>query len=277
MRTVHEPEPLRGAAGDGPAPSTAKGKGAKIKLTNGSAKTAPLPTDTGPTVDEDGNPVDPSPQNDNITYVPAHHPITGQPGFMIHYPPDINFSAWESSITADQLMRLLRRQVHWATTESTELNREVQELEAQKKEEWLLKEMLLEGLMEAELAESDREQLLRDVDTRVREVMERDAQPAQKLKWTKASPKWRQSPLHLPPSIETPDKSMAQASPSPPPTGVSGGGFDGELNPYDNYLEAQMAAYEERERLKNTPAQAAREQRAAEADAVGALMGMSGK
>jgi hypothetical protein len=282
MRTVHEPEFVK-IGTEVTTITTGKGKAAKIKLTNGNSKP---PADTGPTHDEDGNEVDPSPPNDNITYIPAHHPITGQPGFMIHYPPDVHFSAWESSIPADQLMRLLRRQVHWAQQESEELKREIEMLEQQKKEEWTLKEILLEGAMEAELAQADRDNVFQEVDARVREAMEKDVQPAKRLHWTGGAPPWRSRPVPLRTMTsgdgdedDASDRPHAQESPSPPPTGMSGG-FDGEADPYDNYLAGRMAEYEERERLRsmqNTPAKATQEQKAAEADAVGALVGMSGK
>lgn len=282
MRTVHEPEPVKGAAGQNNEPtSSGKKGGLKIKLANGSGSTKveKTPADMGPTHDEDGNEVEPSPQNDNIQYMPAHHPITGQPGFMIHYPPDIHFTAWESSIAADQLMRLLRRQLHWATKESDDLKKEIADLERQKREEWTLKEILLEGAMEAELATADQKNLLAAVDERVHDAMIQDTRPSKEMQWTRGEPDWRR-PRIAPyrdedVDMSTPERAVARHSPSPPPTGVSGG-FDGEADPYDNYLAGRMAEYEERERLRsmqNTPAKAA--QQAAEADAVGALMGLS--
>ncbi|KAK4507176.1 hypothetical protein PRZ48_000910 [Zasmidium cellare] len=281
MRTVHEPEPAKGGPASVNEPTPSGKKSLKIKLTNGSGAKAPsTPQDMGPTHDEDGNEVDPSPVNDNITYIPAHHPITGQPGFMIHYPPDIHFTAWESSITADQLMRLLRRQVHWAQQEGDTLRQEIEQMEAQRREEWTLKEILLEGLLEADLAQAEKDQLLRNVDGRVREAMQRDVEPAKKLEWTGGEPAWRrekQGGDEM--DVDTP-AGTRRNSPSPPPTGVSGGGgFDGDADPYDNYLATRMAEYEERERLRsmqNTPAKAAQEQQAAEQDAVGALMGLKG-
>ncbi|KAF2214861.1 hypothetical protein CERZMDRAFT_95246 [Cercospora zeae-maydis SCOH1-5] len=262
MRTVHEPEPARGNAADPAASTTGKGKGPKAK-SNGSTKGQHV-QDMGPTLDEDGNLVDPSPANDNITYIPAHHPITGQPGFMIHYPPDIHFTAWESSISADQLMRLLRRQVHWAETAREELKKQVDELEQQKREEWELKEILLEGVMEASLAQAEQEQILRNVDDRVRDAMVQDVESAKNFSWTKGEPQWRTKPAALKrggPSSETPENLHANRTPSPPPTGMSGG-FDGDDDPYDNYLAGQMAEYEKRERIRsmqNTPANAAPE------------------
>ena len=297
MRTVHEPEAPRATANDPTPPGK---KSIKLKLTNGSTTTKqPPPTPTpidpatlAPTHDEDGNPVDPSPPNDNIAYNPAHHPLTGQPGFMITYPPDIHFTAWESSITADQLMRLMRRQLRWAEQEGEALRQECAELESVRRGEWGAKEGLLDGVMEEDFARAGRDGLLGDVDARVRKVMEGDMQAAKDLSWTGGEPVWRHQnhngnngihTTHAPAdekmAVETPPapKEEPERSPSPPPTAKSGG-FDGDADPYDNYLEARMAEYEERERLRslhNTPQKV--RQTAAEADAVGALIGMSGQ
>lgn len=299
MRTVHEPEAAKGAsaaaqANDATTPQSKKGK---AKLTNGNtpAKATPQPfPEPGIALDEDGNEYEPTLPSDNITYIPAHHPITGQPGFMIHYPPDIHFTAWESSIAADQLMRLLRRQLHWAQQEGEELRNEIEQLEQQRRDEWTLKEILLDGVMEAEYATAQNDQALRNVEDRVREAMERDIEPAKTLGWTgEEEPKWRrprQARLRNGGGNEGRDTSMKdhngaetpgqdRRTQSPPPTGVSGG-FDGEADPYDNYLNARMAEYEERQRLRNThqatPVKVGGQQDADEADAAGALMGMQG-
>jgi hypothetical protein len=294
MRTVHEPEQPRGggATNESTPPGKRNHKGLRVTNGVGAAKPVPSPRELGPSEDEDGNPVTPSAILDNITYIPAHHPITGQPGFMIHYPPDIQFTSWESSIPADHLMRLLRRQLHWAEREKAELKRENEMLEQERHNERLLKEILLEGAMEVELARADRDQLLRDVDEHVRQAMEKDVEPSKKIPWIPRAPHFRRvgfrSRLTSQPSGDTamPDAGTStpvpeHGSPSPPPTGKSGG-FDGDQDPYDNYVGDRMAEFErlraEREKaksLQNTPS--GKEQQAdAEADAVGALMGMSG-
>lgn len=257
MRTVHEPEQLKG---DAAVPSK---KPVKLKITNG-AGSGLRPDESGPTHDEDGNPVTPSGDNDNIKYIPAHHPITGQPGFMITYPPDIHFTSWESSVPANQLMRLLRRQLHWAETEGAELNKELAELERIRKEEFGLKEILLEGMLEAELSRAQQEGLLSGVDDKVRKRMESDAEPAKQIEWTGGTPTWRENkrPAHLRDTemadVATPDEPAAERTPSPPPTGKSGG-FDGDEDPYDNYVNSMMAEYEARQRMlsqQNTPEKA---------------------
>lgn len=308
MRTVHEPEPPRttGTNNAAATESTSSGKksGIKIKLTNGNATgTAPKPTPPTPTEaaamlapshDEDGNPVTPSHPHDNIQYIPAHHPITGQPGFMITYPPDIHFSAWESSIAADQLLRLLRRQVHWAEKEGEELKVEVEKLERLKREEWMLKELLLDGTLEEDYERAKREGWLDDVPGIPKRMMEADAKPGRVHTWTHGTPSWRRDGQHArtghavqnvsdDQDVEMADATAtpsalpsAQRTPSPPPTGHSGGGFDGDEDPYDNYLASRMAEYYERERLRsvqNTPQKQRQEEK--EADAVGALVGLS--
>lgn len=276
MRTVHEPEPGKGL-GEGAPITSGKGKN-KIKLAalTGNSKPPIAEEYTGPVYDEDGNEIDPSPPNDNITYIPAHHPITGQPGFMIHYPPDIHFTAWESSIPADQLMKLLRRQLHWAEKDGAVVAKELEELEKQKMEEWMLKEILFEGVMEAEMADAAKDDLLRDVEQKVQEAMLEDTLPAKQLSWTHGEPAWRRRDapaMDWEREAEAENRSASHNSPSPPPTGASGG-FDGEEDPYDNFVKGQMAAYEERMRsMQNTPAS---KQNAAEADTIAALVGMAG-
>lgn len=325
MRTVHEPEPPRTTTtttnnGSNNDTGPNKKSGIKIKLTNGNASSSgpkpqnapPTPTDSmmamGPSHDEDGNPVTPSPANDNIQYIPAHHPLTGQPGFMITYPPDIHFTAWESSIAADQLLRLLRRQVHWAEKEGEQLKAECDNLESIKRQEYVLKELLLDGALEEGFERGKVEGWLDDTPGIATRMMEADAEPSRNIKWTNGTPAWRKEGFannqqsrqqsryesaQNSRDIEMPDAShaatpsaqpSAQRTPSPPPTGHSGGGFDGDADPYDNYLAGRMAEYYERERLRslqNTPQKQGQEEKEQsredrEADAVGALVGLSG-
>lgn len=213
---------------------------------------------------------------------------------MITYPPDIHFSAWESSIAADQLLRLLRRQVHWAEQEGKELKVEVEKLEQLKREEWTLKDKLLDGALEEDFARAEREGWLQGVPGIPKRMMETDAKAASVQQWTHGTPPWRKErheirtlrnfsddqDAEMPDLIATPSaQPSAQRTPSPPPTGHSGGGgFDGDDDPYDNYLAGRMAEYYERERLRslqNTPQKQRQEEK--EADAVGALVGLSGK
>ncbi|TKA72633.1 hypothetical protein B0A55_05977 [Friedmanniomyces simplex] len=294
MRTVHEPELPRGATNttDLPTPSSKSSKSAKSnKATNGTSSTPshlkpPHPNPPPlPSHDETGQPIPfPSPATDNITYIPAHHPITGQPGFMIHYPPDIHFSAWESSIPADQLMRLLRRQLLWAEQEGKELEVENEELEVRRREEWMEKEILMEGVLECEFAravEGDGRgygegELLGDVGDDVQEAMACDVGPARKLNWVPTRPPWQEEGFpharrrrngayedrHVGdgedsvqqhhdhhtadrPMTPPPDvEDSGQSSAASPPPTGRSGGFEGEREPWDNYYEDQMAHFE---------------------------------
>ncbi|KAK4984298.1 hypothetical protein LTR66_007851 [Elasticomyces elasticus] len=176
MRTVHETTPLHlpNNGTSAPLPQSAK-KGAKLRTQTASThpdggRAAPLPQTQIQQLlvlpsNEDIH--DPSSQKDNIMYIPAHHPLTGQPGFMIHYPPDIQMSPFESSIPADQLMRLFRRQLRWATEDSEALERECERLEGVKRTEWRKKEAVLGAVMEAEAAwgqnDAEFEEMRKDV------------------------------------------------------------------------------------------------------------------
>lgn len=246
MRTVHEPEPARivpaSANNNNNDPTPPGKKSIKLKLTNGNSSTPKL-SDVEmpvPTHDEDGNPVAQSLPNDNISYTPAFHPITGQQGFLITYPPDIDFTRAESSLSADQLVRVLRRQLHWAEQETSDLLADCDQLEARRKEEWLLKENLLTAFMRAELARGEKEGILSNVDDAVRRAMYQDVQ------------------LDIAPELKremTPQPQLSRdKSLSPPPTGHSGG-FDGDAEPFDNYYQSLMTRYaeRERERERNTP------------------------
>ena len=130
---------------------------------------------------------DHSPPIDNVYYTPAHHPVTGEPGFMITYPLDIHFSSFETKIPANQLLRLLRRQLHWAKKESEELKKENASLKRLKRDEWVKKEALLEGVMEAELAAGRERGVLGEDEMR---EMEKDVETAKDLSWT-SRPWWK--------------------------------------------------------------------------------------
>ena len=71
------------------------------------------------------------------------------------YPADLGLTEEEAAMPSQQLFRLLRRQVHWAEEESREHQAEIVELERRRKEEWVLKELLLENALETELVRYD--------------------------------------------------------------------------------------------------------------------------
>ncbi|QIX02361.1 hypothetical protein AMS68_007878 [Peltaster fructicola] len=254
MRTVHEPEPAKGAGPNTSAfldpPNVLKKP--LVKTANGTvARAAPAFA-----YDENGREIDPSPPNDNITYIPAHHPITGQPGFMIHYPPDVHFSTWESSIRADELMRVLRHQVKWAEDESKVLEQENAELERVRREEWSLKEALLDDLTKTEQTRAGRSKPRRAPLVTALETVEAapEVEQAPKRRRPAAARRSRAKevvktePVELTPAQAPPaDDGDVYGEPdtSPPPTGASGG-FDGDDDPYDNYVQGMMKRMQER-------------------------------
>lgn len=312
MRTVHEPEITKAPAPVVEPPPSGK-KSIKLKLANGGGNGKGSKTiDVNVAAGEEGQDKDPKAEWNNIRYVPAHHPVTGQAGFMIHYPPDIIFSGWESDMPANELMRLLRRQLHWAEEEGRALKLEMEEMERQKREEWMLKEILLDGVLDAELSKAKLAGVLDKVSARVRRAMDEDASVGAKFAWSHGVPAWRtavaaaaaKAPLTAAPTDDG-DVEMADAddlaldrgaasSPAPAPrrvskTGGGGGDEEGEdQDPYDNILAGMMAGYEERERIRsmaNTPAKGPEEdsraprppptdRAAAAEDAAGALLNM---
>lgn len=194
MRTVHEPElpkaSLTNANPIDPATGQPK-KGPKLRLIHGSVKkdmpaTLPEKNPANAGLDPSDPRYDPSPPNDNIQYTPAHHPVTGQPGFLISYPPDIQFTPFESEIPADQLMRLLRRQINWAKKQSAMLKTDCDDLEYVRREEWVKKELVFDALMEAEYELSERKGTLAgsEIEEVGRDLRTRD------LEWTQ-TPWWR--------------------------------------------------------------------------------------
>jgi hypothetical protein len=124
------------------------------------------------------------------------------------------------------------------------------------------------------------------MDASVEEAMEKDTEPAQRLKWNGPNPVPRRrkgprrareakSAAQTPATAGDDEGDEDEEAGSPPATGASGG-FEGEGDPYDNYLEGMMAQYEKRQQAESTPMKTEDTEAAAEADAVGALMGLSG-
>ncbi|THW00224.1 hypothetical protein D6D17_00826 [Aureobasidium pullulans] len=244
MRTVHEPEPPRAAITNANPIDPATGqpkKGPKLRLSmNGKPTVKPVAPDVPVPVSTQA-PNDPSPPMDNIQYIPARHPITGQAGFMITYPPDIHFSQFESEIPANQLMRLLRRQLHWAQSEGDALKREVEALEDLRCKEWAAKEALLEGVLQGELAHTQLgEETLREMKDEVW------GPESKELEWS-GTPWWTR---------EDHDKIDHLASPGDM-------SVDDVLEDANHTANAQQASASQAERDEDMMA-------------VGALMGLSG-
>lgn len=166
MRTVHETEALRPSD---PVPkhhsSNPSNKFQRLRLVFGEKKMKE--TDKGST------PASPSSHAPNSATVPlnadveyAHNNVVYMQDLaspntptMVQFPPDMNFASHELSLPAPELFRLLRRQLHWATQEGEQLRAEAEILEKKRKDEWVAKELLLENVMESELAKTRRRRL----------------------------------------------------------------------------------------------------------------------
>ncbi|KAF1972907.1 hypothetical protein BU23DRAFT_466430 [Bimuria novae-zelandiae CBS 107.79] len=164
MRTVHETEALRPSD---PVPkhhsSNPSNKFQRVKLVLSEEKrsTEKGSTPGSPSSHAPNSATLPPPSNepdhlsDNIQYV--QNPMTNET--EVEFPPDMNFSERELLLPADQLFRLLRRQLHWATQDGEKLRAEAEALEKQRKDEWAAKELLVENVMEAELESGKRRRL----------------------------------------------------------------------------------------------------------------------
>ena len=77
------------------------------------------------------------------------------------FPEDLQFTPSEASLPRNDLYRLLRRQIRWATEDSAALTKEVEAAEARRKTEWFSKELVLENVLEAEFAKAERKGLFK--------------------------------------------------------------------------------------------------------------------
>ncbi|KAI9674728.1 MAG: hypothetical protein M1817_001632 [Caeruleum heppii] len=144
MRTVHETEALRPSD---PIPrnhSNPPPRNQRLKLIL-SAK----PPDTTSVLDDQDSIID-----DDATVAESIDMDGGSRSVSVlePYPPELQFTEEESALPTRELYRLLRRQLHWTEEENRQLATEVETLEAKRKQEWIQKELLLENVLEAELA-----------------------------------------------------------------------------------------------------------------------------
>ena len=140
MRTVHETEALRPSD---PVPknySSIPPKPQRLKLILNAKPRSHSEANEDTEVD------------DNTSMYHTDAEIDDMPAAPFTYPPDVQFTEEELGLPADQLYRLLRRQLHWTEEDGVELKEEVAALEAKRKTEWLSKELVLANVMEAELA-----------------------------------------------------------------------------------------------------------------------------
>jgi hypothetical protein len=102
---------------------------------------------------------------------------------MVQFPPDIELTDRELSLPAPELFQLLRRQLQWAQEESEQLRAEAEVLEKQRKEEWEAKELLVENLMEAQVATAQRQRADRGQPDELEgmDAVEHDVAPARAL------------------------------------------------------------------------------------------------
>lgn len=204
MRTVHETEALRPSD---PVPkhhsSNPSNRFQRLRLvfnkgmSNGPEKSStPTPASPSshppPSATAATNPEFDYSHN-NIMYIADPASPTAAP--LIQFPSDIHFSVHELALPADQLFRLLRRQLHWAQQDAEELKAEAESLEKKRKEEWVAKELLLENAMEAELARMRRKRSERGNGDEVElwDYLEEDVKPARALEIkAKTMPWWRE-------------------------------------------------------------------------------------
>lgn len=208
MRTVHETEALRPSD---PVPKhhssnpTNKVQRLKLVLTSEGKK---LPHDKGSTPaspSSHSHPANsatgpPAPASDadyahnNVIYL--QDLASPNAPTMVQFPPDIELSAEELRLPAPDLFQLLRRQLHWATQERDQLRAEAEVLEKQRKEEWQAKELLVENLMEAQVAAEQRHRAEDNLpeDFEGFRLVQNDIIPSKALTYTSANgkqPWWR--------------------------------------------------------------------------------------
>jgi len=137
---------------------------------------------------------------------------------IVQFPPDIDLAPDELTLPAPDLFRLLRRQLHWATQEGERLRAEAEVLEKQRKEEWEAKELLLENLMEAQVASELRRRAEAGLpqDFEGFQQVQADIVPAKQLPYSLRNgklPWWREEepPRHRQPSAQA----IKQEAPAP--------------------------------------------------------------
>jgi hypothetical protein len=159
MRTVHETEALRPSD---PVPkhhsSNPLNKIQRIRLVikdgaDGKGSRQLLST-SDPTP---GSPTALTPAD--VEYESSHATFTriddGQPfsagggvDWAVHLPADVAFDADELELPPKQLYALLRRQIEWAGRDGDALRAQTERLEAERRAEWVAKELVLEDMID---------------------------------------------------------------------------------------------------------------------------------
>jgi hypothetical protein len=115
--------------------------------------------------------------HNNVVYLPA--PTGSAQEHIKQFPPDIHFTDEELSLRPDTLFKVLKSQLQWAAQDGEELRRAVEELDTRRRKEWTAKELVLENVMESELAIVERKgpPVLRE-EAGMLKKMKEDAQPS---------------------------------------------------------------------------------------------------
>lgn len=154
MRTVHDTEPLRPSD---PIPKTQTAK-QRLKIINHNKLAQP--------------PIEHHASSNGVT--------NGQDaaGWTSSFPPELGFTVEEEARGAKELYRLLRRQIHWADEEGISLKQQCESIEALRKQEWIEKEVLLDKVIEGEIAyNSAREQVIAGSAALTADAIKRAASP----------------------------------------------------------------------------------------------------
>lgn len=169
MRTVHETESLRvaehyakaqksGAHGSNVSPNESTTPPTDLPIVTKAPKSLKLvfgssKQNSTPDITTNGE------SNENAIVLPADAaPLspTSLAALLGPLPASLSFTPTEAMLPRQQLFRLLRRQIHWATQEETELAQELDDLERQRRDEWLAKELVMENLLEAGIRRADK-------------------------------------------------------------------------------------------------------------------------
>jgi hypothetical protein len=155
MRTVHETEALRPSD---PVPkhhsSNPQNKSQRLRLTfNKFSVGTNSPADSEPITVKQPSKVSPAPSMTAADIEYEHHNATftrdeetGE--WTPQFPSDVAFTQDELAMPAQQLWRLLKRQLVWATEELDELKRQLAAVEKIRKSEWIAKDLVLEELIQ---------------------------------------------------------------------------------------------------------------------------------
>ena len=109
-----------------------------------------------PDIEEEGEGGEAGDVDDDAT-IATNTDTDGEPKISeeFEYPSDVEFTEEELALPIDELWKLCRYQVHWSEEAGKELQKEVAELEGKRKAEWQKKELVLDNLMEMEVANAD--------------------------------------------------------------------------------------------------------------------------